>query len=115
MKDMSNGPKRQKVIDSMVEIVRKDAPWIWGFNPKSFALSHKWYGNSKPNFMANNTLKYKKVDPVLRYQKRQAWNKPVLWPIIVLVIVMIAVIIPAIFIFIRKEHTSSRGGEASNA
>lgn len=104
MKDMDNGPERQKVIDRMIEIVRIDAPWIWGFFPKSFALSHQWYGNSKPNFMANNTLKFKKIDPVLRYQLRQEWNQPILWPIMFLVIVIIAVIIPAIILFVRKEH-----------
>ena len=113
MKDMDNGPERQRVIGDMFNILRKDAPWMWGFHPKSFALAHQWYGNSKPNFMANNTMKYKKIDPVLRHQKRQAWNKPVLWPIILLVTMMVALIIPAIIVFVRKEHTSDKVGEAS--
>jgi len=108
MKDMNNGAERQRIIDDMVNVLRKDAPWMWGFHPKSFALSHQWYGNSKPNFIANNTLKYKKIDPVLRYQKRHEWNKPVLWPIILIVSGMVLLVIPAIIVFIRKEHTSGK-------
>ena len=31
--------------------------------------------------MANNTLKYRRIDPQLREQKREAWNQPVVWPL----------------------------------
>ena len=29
----------------MLEIVRRDAPWIWGYYPKSFGLHHGWVHN----------------------------------------------------------------------
>ena len=80
MKSMDNSPARQRVIDEMIDIARHDAPWIWGSHPKSFSLHHAWYGNAKPNLMANNTLKYKRIDPQLRAQGRRQWNRPVLWP-----------------------------------
>ena len=38
MKNMENGPQRQEVIDRMVEILRHDAPWVFGFHPKQFVL-----------------------------------------------------------------------------
>ena len=104
MKNMDNGPERQQVIDQMITIAQKDAPWIWGFYPKSFGLSHEWFGQSKPNFMANNTLKYKKVDPVLREQRREEWNKPVLWPIGLVFLILVLVIVPAVITYMRKEH-----------
>lgn len=81
MKDMPNSPARQEVIDRMTGILREDAPWLWGLHPKDYALYHAWVHNVKPNKIANNTLKYKRVDPVLRDQMRRAWNRPVLWPL----------------------------------
>lgn len=104
IKDMPNGPKRQKIIKKMIAIVQKDAPWIWGIHPKSFVLSHSWYDPAKPNAMANNTLKYARIDPKERQNKRQKWNQPVFWPIVVIVVVICLLTIPVIISFWRKEH-----------
>jgi ABC-type transport system substrate-binding protein len=106
MKTMDNGPERQKIIDRMVEILRQDAPWAWGFFPKGFSLHHSWYRNVKPNLMANNTLKYKAVDPVQRGQQREAWNAPVLWPLVALLIILLLSAIPAVIGYRRRERSS---------
>ncbi|MEM7027626.1 MAG: ABC transporter substrate-binding protein [Pseudomonadota bacterium] len=106
MKSMENGPARQLVIDDMVEIVRRDAPWLWGFHPVGFSLHHGWYKNSKPNLMANNTLKYKRVDPILRSEKQQVWNQPVWWPIVILLIIFVLILVPAFVSYRRKESRS---------
>ncbi len=103
MKDMDNGPARQQVIDQMVEIVRRDAPWIFAYHPKSFALRHAWVNNVKPNLMANNTLKYRRIDPALRAAKRKAWNQPVLWPMGLGVVIIVAAIAPAWISWRRRE------------
>ena len=104
MKNMPNGPVRQHIIDQMLDIARRDGPWLWGFHPKEFALYHAWYHNAKPNLMANNTLKYKRIDPELRTRLREKWNRPVLWPLCVLVGGMILGIIPAIVSYRRKNY-----------
>ena len=104
MKNMDNSPERQAIIDEMVEIVRRDAPWLWGLHPKQFALSHSWYYNSKPNLMANNSLKYKRIDPVSRAEKRLEWNRPVVWPIWLIIIGLIVATLPAVITYYRKEH-----------
>ena len=104
MKDMSNGAARQQVIDQMVEIVRRDAPWIFAYHPKSFGLRHAWVHNVKPNLMANNTLKYRSIDTVLRAQKREAWNAPVVWPIGLGVALLILAIAPAWLGWRRRER-----------
>ena len=70
MKNMDNSPERQEVIDGMVEVLRRDAPWVFGFHPKQFVLYHGWYHNSKANLMANNTLKNRRINPALREQRR---------------------------------------------
>lgn len=104
MKDMDNGPERQQVIDSMLEIVRRDAPWIFAYYPKSFGLRHGWVHNVKPNLMANNTLKYRRIDPESRAARRKEWNRPVLWPIGLLVVALVAVIAPAVIAWRRHER-----------
>ena len=108
MKNLPNTPERQAIIDQMIEIARRDAPWIWGFHPKAFSLYHQWYKNVKPNLMANNTLKYKKVDAKLRAEKQQEWNQPVTWPLIVIMILLVASIVPAIRIYKQHEQRRAR-------
>ena len=107
MKDMDNGPGRQQVIDAMLEIVRRDAPWIFAYYPKSFGLRHGWVHNVKPNLMANNTLKYRRIDPALREIRRAEWNKPVLWPIGLLLAGLVAVIAPAVIAWRRHERKTA--------
>ncbi|AAZ97624.1 oligopeptide ABC transporter periplasmic component [Thiobacillus denitrificans ATCC 25259] len=104
MKDMDNGPERQAVIDAMLEIVRRDAPWIFAYYPKSFGLRHGWVHNVKPNLMANNTLKYRRIDPALREERRAAWNRPVLWPVALLVVGLVVLIAPAASAWRRHER-----------
>ncbi len=107
MKSMANGPERQQLIDRMVEILRRDAPWIWGYHPVGFSLYHQWYGNAKPNLMANNTLKYKRIDPVTREKLRREWNRPAYWPFIVLFFVLVVSVIPAWRSYKRRERSAA--------
>lgn len=81
MKNMPNSAARQKIIDDMLEILRRDSPWLWGHHPKDYVLRHSWLHNSKPNKMANNNLKYLRIDAAQRDELRKQWNQPVLWPL----------------------------------
>jgi ABC-type transport system substrate-binding protein len=108
MKNMDNGPERLAIIDRMVEILRRDAPWLWGYHPKAFSLHHAWYHNVKPNLMANNTLKYKRIDPQLRAQRRRAWNQPVLWPLLSVGGLLLVSLIPAAIMFRSRERSRAR-------
>jgi len=81
MKNMENSPERQRIIDRMLEILCQDSPWLWGHHPKNYVLQHGWLHNVKPNVMANNKLKYWRVDAGLRDQLRILWNQPVRWPL----------------------------------
>ena len=106
MKTMNNGPRRQQIIDQMVRIAQRDAPWLWGLHPKSFSLYHSWLHNVQPNQMANNTLKYRRLDPQLREQKRAEWNKPVIWPLITILVLLLLLLLPAVFAYRRREHAA---------
>ncbi len=81
MNNMENGTARQKIIDDMLEILRRDSPWLWGHHPKDYVLHHAWLHNSKPNKMANNNLKYLRIDAAQRDELRRKWNQPMLWPL----------------------------------
>lgn len=81
MKNMENSPARQAIIDRMLEIVRRDSPWLWGYHPKDYVLQHSWLSNVKANVMANNKLKYWRVDAKRRDMLRRDWNQPVRWPL----------------------------------
>jgi ABC-type transport system substrate-binding protein len=81
MKNMTNSPQRQEIIDRMLEILRRDSPWLWGYHPKDFVLRHSWLYNSKPNKLATNSLKYLRIDAAQRDVLRKQWNQPLLWPL----------------------------------
>ena len=81
MKSISNSPARQAILDRMLEILRRDSPWLWGFHPKDYALQHSWLHNYKPNKMVNNKLKYLRIDTAQRDELRKQWNQPLLWPL----------------------------------
>lgn len=104
VKDMDNTPQRARLIARMEHIAERDAPWVWGYYPEQYVLSQPWYFNAKPNLMANNTLKYVRIDPVMRARLRRKWNHPVLWPLALLGILIVAVLAPAIIEYRRRER-----------
>ena len=109
VKNMENSPQRAELIAEMIDIVRFDAPWVWGFIPKQFSLHHAWYRNSKPNLMANNALKYRRIEPQLRLEMQAQWNRPVLWPVIALVLLVLLVVLPAFLAFRRQQRMTALG------
>jgi oligopeptide transport system substrate-binding protein len=108
MRNMPNGPERQKIIDRMTEIFRHDAPWIGGFHPKNFALFHSWLGNAKVNEISGNNLKYLKVDAVRREALRREWNRPVVWPVLLILALLGVSIVPAVMTYRRRERMAAR-------
>ena len=107
MKNMDNSPARQSIINEMTDIARHDAPWAWGFFPKQFSLHHVWVKNSKPNLMANNSLKYQRIEPAVRAELQNKWNRPVRWPLYAIVIFTVLIILPAIAGFRRQQRMSA--------
>jgi ABC-type transport system substrate-binding protein len=108
MKNMPNSPERQHVIDRMVEIARRDSPWIWGIHPKDYSLRHSWLSNDKPNNMARNNIKYLRLDVDKRAALRREWNQPLLWPAGLILLVLIASAIPAVVSYRRRERMAAR-------
>ncbi len=106
MRAMENGPRRQAIIDKMLAILRHDAPWIWGFHPKDYTLRHAWLTNRKPSKVGHNTLKYQRVDAARREQLRAEWNRPLLWPLALVGLLLAAVALPAALGHRRRERAT---------
>jgi oligopeptide transport system substrate-binding protein len=104
MKDMENGPERQAIIERMIAITREDAPWLWGFHPKRFTLTQSWYRNFKSNLMANNALKYRRIDAARRATLQAEWNRPVLWPVIAFLVLILLAVLPAVLGYWRRQR-----------
>jgi len=103
MKNMENGPERQDIIDRMVAVLRQDAPWVWGYHPKDYSLYHAWLANVKPNQMARNGLKFYRLDPAQRELKRAEWNRPVVWPALLLLLLLVLGTLPALRTWRARE------------
>ncbi len=108
MKNMPNSPERQRIIDRMTEIVRNDSPWIWGVVPKLYVLHHSWLSNDKPNSMARNNIKYLRLDAARREALRAEWNKPVVWPLGLIVLALVVSGIPAVRTYRKRERMAAR-------
>jgi ABC-type transport system substrate-binding protein len=104
MRNMENNPRRQEIIDRMVNILQRDAPWAFGFHPADYKLAHGWVNNIKPNTMANNELKYQSIDPALRERRRDEWNRPVYGPLVIVALLAIGGVAPAVIAWRRRER-----------
>jgi len=104
MQSMENSPQRLTIIREMKQILQKDAPWVFKYHPVSFGLYHQWVQNAKPSNMANNTLKYLRVEGTQRGNNRQEWNRPVLWPIAIVIAILFVFAIPATITIWRRER-----------
>jgi len=113
MRDMPNAAERARVIDRMVAIVQRDAPWVGGYYPKDFNLFHSWLSNIKPNNMVRNNMKYLRLDPERRAAARKAWNRPVLWPLALILLVLAVGIVPAVIGYRRRERIAARPSPAT--
>ncbi|AEC18937.1 putative extracellular solute-binding protein [Pusillimonas sp. T7-7] len=81
MRFLDDGPEKEALVRKMVDIVQHDAPWMFGYFPKSGGAYQAWVGNAKPTQMVRNTLQYYRIDSELRAQKIKAWNVPLWWPL----------------------------------
>ncbi len=107
MQAMENSPERQAIIDRMLAILHEDTPWVWGFHPKDYSLRHAWLLNRKPTKVGNNTLKYQRVDAGMRAQLRAEWNRPVIWPLLLIAVVLGTIAMPAIIGHRRRESATA--------
>lgn len=104
IKNLPNEKIRLQKIRTLISLIQEDSPWIWGVHPIDFTLSHQWVAPIKPNSVANNALKYQQINPELRAQLREQWNKPILWPLWILLGSLILILLPLIWMYWKRDN-----------
>lgn len=102
LETMPDNQQRFELITEAVNVLRHDAPWIWGYHPKAYSLHHEWLHNVKPHLMARNGLQYRRIDTVKRGQRIDGWNTPEFTPLL-FVLALLAVLIYAAARFYRQR------------
>jgi ABC-type transport system substrate-binding protein len=92
LKTLDDGPRKQEVIDKMVAIVQRDAPWSFGYFPWSGQAYQQWVFNGKPGILLQDRAMYYRIDPALRVAKQAEWNKPTWWPMALLVLLVLGLV-----------------------
>ncbi len=104
MQSTNNDQMKQQYINNMVDILRHDGPWIFGFYNEVFILKHGWLDSSKPLTVGNNNLKYLSLNLEKRLNMQKIWNQPVFWPIFALIIFFTLLILPVSLGYFKKIH-----------
>lgn len=93
MKYLENTPEKAQIIDRMITIAQKDAVWSFGYYPTSAAALHQWVKNAKPTQMIRNNVQFMRIDVPTRVAKIAEWNRPIVWPVILIVAFVLAGIV----------------------
>ena len=115
MKSLDDGPEKQKLIDELVAIAREDAPWTMGFFPHASAAVQGWVHNARQVILVRDTGRYLRLDSAARAQKIAEWNRPVWWPIGLMLAAVLALLWLARRTLRVRERMNARGEVLSGA
>ncbi len=108
LQTLEDGPAKQDLVDRMVAIVQADSPWSFGYFPWGGLAFQQWVHNGKPSIMIRDMAKYYRLDPALRARKQAEWNQPVVWPMALLALVLLAAAWGARRSFLARETATAR-------
>ncbi len=63
---MPDSPERTAIYEHMARIIVEDAPWIFMYQPMSFALKHRWIENYVTHDYPYGMDRYRRVNPDVR-------------------------------------------------
>ena len=109
LKTMEDGPAKQALIDEMVKILQEDAPWSFGFYPYASLAAQSWVQNTKPAILIRDHGRYLKLDTQKRVASLAEWNRPIWWPLLVLLAVVGGAWWIARNSLRRRERMNARG------
>lgn len=110
---LDDGPRKQAVIDRMVQIVQEDSPWCMGYFPWGGLAFQQWVYNGKPSIMIRDMAKYYRIDPALRARRQDEWNRAVYWPVGVMLAGVLALVALARRSYRAREAATARPAAGS--
>ncbi len=73
----------------------EDCPIVYLEHGENLALSYDWVHNAKPHPIANDIYQYRRPDGAERAAGQAKWNRPIVWPLLVAIALLVAGSIPA--------------------
>ncbi len=104
MKIRENGPRRTEEIRALRRVLETERPWIELFHPEDYSLMHGWVRNVKPMGLSLPTYQYRDIDAELRAERRQDWNRPILWPAYALGVLAVLIVLPGIRTYLKERQ-----------
>ena len=108
MQYLDDTPEKQQLIDRMTKRLQEDAPLLFGYFPSNVAAYHAWIDSAKPSGMVKNHLQYLGVNAAERVEKIKAWNHPILWPLVLIALGLLALIWGAKGVLKRRDQVTLR-------
>jgi len=105
---LSQSPERDELVARMVELYRRDAVWLFAYFPKDIYLNNSWVHNTKRHGISKAMLKYIRVDEKERQKMQVKWNQPVTWPLFVVALFLIALVLPGVIAYRRRQNATAR-------
>ena len=109
LKSLDDGAEKQVVIDDMVAMLQRDAPWSFGFFPYSSVAVHAWIANSKPAILIRDHGRYLRLDAGARAREIARWNEPRYWPLVLLAVAVLLATLLVRRSLRRRAQTNARG------
>ncbi len=104
MKVRPNDAERRAMVAEMRSILEHERPWIELHHSEDYALYHGWLDGVKPFGMSFPMVKYRGLDVAERAARREAWNEPLVWPVWVLLVGLVAAAVPGVVTFYRERQ-----------
>jgi ABC-type transport system substrate-binding protein len=104
MRVRDNDAERLAIIEQMLDVLDEEHPHIDLYHQAEYFLVHDWLSNVKQFGMSNPMVKYYAIDPALRAERREQWNRPVRWPAYAFGLALVLGALPAIRTFFRERQ-----------
>jgi ABC-type transport system substrate-binding protein len=91
---LEDGSERDLVIKQMMDILRKQAVWVWGTHGQTFYLLNDWIKASDFQSYVAGTLKYYQIFSNKRMQQWTKWNQIHYMPLFYMIIFIMITLIP---------------------
>ena len=106
MKDLDDTDERKALIRQMVEIVQKDAVWLWGWTDEYSGAYNQWVFNGKPSNIIRDQLQYLRIDAALRVRLVEQWNRANPVPLLVFLALLVVAAWPAWLAWKRRQNAT---------